>query len=263
MIDLRDLTDKIMDAVDVHIGPYQVGLLLHGNNGEVDCGSGVCIELKSRFFVATAGHNLVGYSDDQIFIVTDRGPRNKHTPFVERSPLADEPSPTPDLGYIELAPEVASSLRKSFLPIDRLKPGRGHSEDLFYYLKGFPSELVPRQLALNREYQLQAMGFFIPSVDPSKCHLELDPDVAILLDYRESTIQLSTGDRIDSPNPHGLSGGGIWGLPRTISRDGLWTPDITELLGIETGWFRDSRLIVGVQIQHWIDAVSRDCFSVE
>lgn len=256
-IDLRELTDRMIEAVDAHVSLHQVGLLLFGRD-RVDCASGVCIQLGPRYFVATAGHNLVGIPDEKLFIVAHRNPTDQHTPIQQRWPCETDPRPTPDLGYIELSADAAESLEKSFVSLERLLPERGYSDNLFYYLKGFPSDQVPKDLAMSGEYQLRTIGFFIRPVDPAIASPDVDPDVAILLEYRDSTLSLSTGERIDAPDPQGLSGGGIGGFPRAVTEAGIWSPGITELLGIDTGRWRDSKLLSGVQIQHWLRCVARD-----
>jgi hypothetical protein len=62
---------------------------------------------------------------------------------------------------------------------------------------------------------------------------------------------------LDAPEPHGMSGGGTWRQPRH-DQTVLWTPDTLWLVGINTAWFRKSKVLYCTKVDQWLQLVAAD-----
>lgn len=53
-----------------------------------------------------------------------------------------------------------------------------------------------------------------------------------------------------------MSGGGAWTIPRTKNSE-LWFPGLTQLLGIQSGFYRNSSLLRLTRIERVLDLLSQ------
>lgn len=111
------------------------------------------------------------------------------------------------------------------------------------YLIGFPSELA-------RLVSKTGIGIF-----PYFIGTKLSDKNVELQDFdpvRHLLIEFSIDD--DSVEPHGLSGCGVW--TRLPSGDkNLWTPNI-YLVGIQSGFFRNSQLLIATKADKILELIS-------
>jgi hypothetical protein len=146
------------------------------------------------------------------------------------------------------------SLKKSFVPAGRLQAERREIANDLALVFGYPSEETELNPGLN-SMGVQPMSYMTGTLDPPAGVLNYSPDVDIFLEYAKTGNMLSSGKPADLPQPHGISGGGIWACD--VSTDGLWSPESARLIGIEKsahahGWVR------GTQIQHWAQMLAED-----
>src|SRR5712664_39526 len=79
------------------------GIYLTVRPNESYSGSGVCLEIAGRLFIATAGHNFDGVENGATFVAFSAN-RSSDTPLqIVRSNLArDRPADSPDLAWLEI-----------------------------------------------------------------------------------------------------------------------------------------------------------------
>jgi hypothetical protein len=243
-----------VDALHAYVFKHLFGLLLF-SDGRVEVGSGVGIKVGSRFFVATAGHNLCGLADESIALVHLDRPSLERFPFQTRWPPSSARDPQPDIGFLELPALVALQSDKRFLALDEIQPGFSHQAGNVL-LVGYPAESVPRKLVERGIFRLEAMAFTTSTVEPYG-HA-LDPTLDIALEYRDSALVARDRSRMVTPKPHGLSGAGVWSFPPP-RESGVWSPSDSRLLGIQRSWCQRSHIVLCTQIQHWLRLIAEKC----
>lgn len=54
------------------------------------------------------------------------------------------------------------------------------------------------------------------------------------------------------PQPHGMSGGGLWRFRKPATNEPIWTPQKAgKLIGVQRGWYRDDRTLVVESVATW------------
>ncbi|MBE7439254.1 MAG: hypothetical protein HS115_12420 [Spirochaetales bacterium] len=66
-----------------------------------------------------------------------------------------------------------------------------------------------------------------------------------VVEYRRRDIRPTTGERVLTPEPYGLSGGGMWVL--STDAEGMRS---YRLIGVNIEYYRDSSVFAAVQINH-------------
>jgi len=61
----------------------------------------------------------------------------------------------------------------------------------------------------------------------------------------------------DTCDPKGMSGGGAWTIPK-IKEGEVWSPRRTQLLGIQSGFYRRSKLLRLVRVERVLDLLSNN-----
>jgi hypothetical protein len=84
------------------------------------------------------------------------------------------------------------------------------------------------------------------------------PDVDLLLNYTRDFALDDHGVRMHQVNPHGMSGGGIWSVPR--STYGIWSPANARLVAIQSAveeakW----RYLRATSLDCWLRMIADRC----
>ena len=204
------------------------------------------MSIGSRFLVATAGHNLTEHADDQIALVHRDGEDHLQVSFVNRWPRQGDSIPDPDLGFIEVSPEVAALSSREFVPLGELNSGVPRA-GVSATLVGYPaSRTVRRQLAENLVH-IRAMGFHA-TVDT----LGAD-DFSLLL--RGQGFRIDDSRPMDTPDLRGVSGGGAWSIPG-LRQSGLWSAQGAKLLGIQFAFQSQERRALVASARSWLRLVA-------
>jgi hypothetical protein len=254
-----ELPFEAIPALQTHCYGHTFGLLLFPSGqtteGEpVNGGTGVGVEIAGRYFVATAGHNLAGTPDSGIVLVHNDRVSAKPTPFIRRWPLEHDSDPSPDVGYVELASEIANQSQKRFVPLEQVRRGF-NNVGVNVVVVGHPVANIPRDLLERQLINLRAFSLATACV---QLPLGKDPACSFALAYDE-VAQAIPPSAVSHcvPDPKGMSGGGAWMFPEPMS-SGVWSPSGAHLVGIETSWDPKHRVLLCVQMQHWLSAVARD-----
>ncbi|MEE9281504.1 MAG: hypothetical protein V3V67_15130 [Myxococcota bacterium] len=265
--DKKALTQQINAAASREAFRYASVLVIgKGRPRSAKNGSGTCIAIGERRFVATAAHNLRGRSQRDLLVVhePERPVAPAETPVILKlgHTGGGGRSDRCDVGYIELDPATCpESTDCDFLPLDRIQTSVNYAPKDFVYICGFPSCAIPPEYWKRGLGLAPAMTFFFDTVDPAEWRSGLQPDRDIVIDYPEESELLNTrtgkSTSIDALPPSGLSGGSIWRVDPNVA-DPLWTPSQGRLIGIERSWRERSREIYGTQIQHWLQLVAGD-----
>ena len=256
-MDFKTLTDNEVNALAPHTLKYSIAILQYYSRDKNYVGSGTLIQIASRFFIATAGHNLAGAPDKCLYMGYSKGMVYEQLPFIRRRPSANEREPGPDVGYLEILSETAVSMNeKEFLPLNRIRPFIA-AWPTRVFLTGFPAEMVPVESAVKNKFNLSAIGYLTEIRMASKLPGQHNESRDIFIDYELNSVFVEKQPGMAMPKPPGLSGGGLWALPINY-RSELWRPSDTTLIGIERSWLKNSSCVRCTQIQHWLRLVADD-----
>lgn len=244
---MDDQTRALALAVGAYIFRFTAGLLIFENQS-VNVGSGTCIKIGERFFIATAAHNLSGFRDDQIAIARSTRISSDFVRFLARHSTSGDSSDLIDLGWIELNSSDAKNLGKDFLSLDDLELGVSHRSQSKVVVAGHPADRVDQeQFPL---INLECVTLMCNLLLPSQASLPKNADRDVVVDYQEMGVDSKSGRAFRTPPANGLSGGGIWLV--SMESSGVWDPSSTRLIAVERSWDRATRQVFGTQIQHWL-----------
>ena len=254
---LRLITDHEVKALFPHAFTHTVAILKYRCMEDCGVGSGTLIQLGSRFFFATAAHNLVSYKDEYLYIGHTKQGTWELFPIERRWPQFNEREPEFDVGYIEIPYDYICNIKeKKFLSLNRLRPFMNFWSTRVFLI-GFPAELVPRDLARKNLFDLHAMGYLTETIPLEEVKHDTVVSRDICIYYDNVGIWVDNQSSFKIPEPYGISGGGLWALP-TTPKGNLWNPQDTMLIGIDRSWFESTRTVPCTQVQHWLRLVARD-----
>jgi hypothetical protein len=215
----------------------------------IEVGSATAILVGERYFLATAGHNLADIPKDRTIRIVAPGPASEcWLPFVGRHACAERGPGSMDVGWIELETTVARATGLRFLPVNDLAPTHRSEEAPLYLVQGSPARMVSLDDRNGqRSIQLTAIGC-VTEATPGRTPRDL------ALRYGRTTI----GRRLPAvalPPAHGLSGGGVWTLPRPVPGG---APKPSRLVGLVRAWHRGDRRLDGIPIRRWLRLLRQD-----
>lgn len=244
------------EALVRHLDEQCVALIGFQGDTPGEVGSGTCVTIGGRFFVATAAHFIEDYANADLFIVHTRTPKpaDQRVPIIGRGLRGGKVTDPVDVAFLEISGESAISIGKKFVPLERLEPCCEDLPQDLAFVYGYPSEKVDPELLKQQKVRLQPIGYLTIPIDPAS--LGRDRNFDVYLEYPAAGNKLTTGEELDKlPAAHGISGGGIWAAH--VNEPGLWSPDKCKLIATEQSW-RGDEWVRGTQIQHWLDLVATD-----
>lgn len=229
----------VRDSIATGTARFSAGLVFFFGTGGVDLGSAIAVKVGHRHFLATAGHNLDGIpSDRDIHIVPAQTSRAEWLPFVARNATRDRGPGAADVGWIELEADTARASGLRFLETDAIS--RGSRWRSRYLIHGLPAGLATHGLhARGRIIHLTSLALMTRSVTRAPENDLAAPDLKLRYESR-------------LPPAHGLSGGGVWEIPRQGSTGS------PRLAGIVRHWDRRAGTLAGAPIQRWLELVRED-----
>jgi hypothetical protein len=239
-----------------------VGLFDPNCERGLDRGTGTCIAVGGRYFVATAAHHFVDVPEKpylvgvtplsasptrEIFRATSHGYRGggKGDPM--------------DVAWLEVTERTAADLGREFLSLDGIETGGEDREGEPIFSYGFPFWMETTETAEGRAFGLAAQCYSTVLLDARRIVAECAPDPTFDLFARYTAgpnDEIHEGRMANMPDARGLSGGGFWRF--NIGKPTLWTPRDVKLVGIEHqycpagGWFRATK------VHHWLRLVADD-----
>jgi hypothetical protein len=231
-----ELTQEIFDK-NVHeiatkkLFYHTVQLLEKGGAyGYKPFGSGVLVEINSKYLVFTASHVTAVTSEINLYINTPKGFLIVRGGSRETDLEKDKHT---DVAYIILDEEVGKLLAESytFLPISKIRGDHSLLRILQYVVAGYPV----KNIKTEGKTVYAGMSFYLlqGSKDEAYAFHKKEKEKNYLLDFAGKGINLNNqGKEKVDPEPYGLSGCGLWQiLPSFIH--GKWEFDY-KLIGIMT-----------------------------
>ncbi len=259
-------TEPWFDDLRDHLLEYTVGLATDTEDGKFDgahgSGSGVCIQIDGRFFIATAAHNLLDARGkvlplDRINIVGHSS--SIHRPAIIRAGVhGGGPRDDEDLAWLEI-PRATRTMGCRFLSLERVVPNTGYRTGAAIVL-GCPAMLRVAGVHQDGKPTIELKSYIATAVPIPDGEIKGTPerDRKLYLRWERNPVDVN-GETFIQPEPPGMSGCGIWGIvdPNTSG----WSPSKSFLVAIDYAWERkkvDYPYIIGFQIQEWLRHVADD-----
>ncbi len=231
-------------------------------------GTGTLFKFLNRYFLITAGHvieQIMKISHEIIGIPINRNGKSEiSTLGSSQILLLGDPKIREeyDFGLIEFCDEIYEKLMETyfFLTIDNLQFNIQSGK---VFILGYPHSFdkieTKKRLLIGNQFKLESV---LTSTDQSS-DIPVDMNKHFLIDYPEISRPSSNGDNI-SINIKGISGCSIWSLNHDY--EGLWCAKKSlKVIGIQTGYFKSSKLIKGTRWNHIIKSfrsVDKDIFNM-
>lgn len=277
MVDLSQLTaeEKIglagqtTQATLVNAGKHNVSFIDTGDD-EYPISSGILIDVFGHLLIATAAHCVPNNPSGRLWFLPFQQGRRLGEDYLElvrhqRHPNYHSFTLANDLAFLEIDRRAAESYFGELhtCPITRVVPtGTGVPRSVVSVI-GTPRDRVdptqryrgnPSMAAYIDAYSTVVLtpDEWPPLPEGAR---EADVDHDLFMEYPETVRNLSEGTNMESHSPVGFSGGGIW--DQRVKVEGLWSPDNSVLIGIQSCWYSTStpRVLRATQILKWLQLV--------
>jgi hypothetical protein len=220
-----------------------------------DRGSGVCVRIGGRFFVATAAHVVPGAPATRYAVltpVTGDGVLR----VIGAGSRGGRRHDRHDVAWLELHPRAAADSGRKFLELERIAPYRNGEGDQLWVV-GSPAHDFDRGTRDGRDsYTANASAW--PTRSASDGLAESERADRLLVAWPEKIP--GYGHDIERyPEPRGISGGGVWASNAQFHGE-AWRPETMQLVAIEFATYgeRNARRLVCQQIHVWLEMLAED-----
>ena len=245
-------------VLDVRGGPRRPGF-----------GSGTCIKVANRIFVATAAHVLDDCSIHDLVVAV----RSHDEARVYLKPIkfgrrgGGDSFDDTDIAWIEV--EAFKGI--SAVPLERVLLTGKRPHKSVVVVVGTPEHRAHSTtdvesvrisgVDIKITWNLQTLGWatnLVQDVDwPTNISAKYSPATHYMLEYSAVT-EVGSGTSLGLIAPHGMSGGGIWMLPVEAETADLWTSNKGVLAGIQTGYIPSKNVLCGNRIELWAALMLKD-----
>lgn len=245
----QNVFTRLNQAIRDHLQQIGVAIVAFKDGEPYELGSGTCVKIGDRCFIATAAHVIDKYPNEALFLITQQEPQDS-TPVI----IGRGSDPDLDVAWLELQPGVERTLGRNFIAIDRMRLGVAHLEKDLVVVYGYPSE----KASVHRGSRIHGLGvqpicFATNTLDGTERPTSANVARDICLAYPYEHLWGPDGPMAGIAAP-GLSGGGIWTVE--AGTQGLWSPDKCQLVGIEHSW-SPWKWVKGSQVQHFLALMVR------
>ncbi len=237
---------------------HSVGLGLYRNKNHIENGSGTLFRIESRYFIATAAHCVQDLSLDKIRVAYRENKYSDKFALLRKGSIGGTNMDRRDVAYLELGRSTADNTPAEFLAIDQIEL-EYKATDSMGFLFGFPSELVPKDAALERRFRLRALGLWTLLVNEDNDQFPefADKNTEIVVEYPESGLKSNPEKRHPLPHPEGISGGSIWAYNPDRNSRAVGSHN-ARLIGIQKSWLKPRRLAIGNKIGCLLKLIADD-----
>lgn len=208
--------DKLLDIINDKSKQVQDAVrpiyLQNSRNQFELLGSSVLIRIASQSFLITAAHVTDIAKEQPIFICGTNSLINPEAKFYStcKLPSGDRKDDKLDLSVVPLSEDIINKLGHSclFLGLDGIDAAERSEPNSIYITIGYPGTKQPKQKGNQLYYIPMTLGTIEVPVDKYQ-HCGINPNTNLLLRFTKKKVHNKL--RLETaPNPHGMSGGGVW-----------------------------------------------------
>lgn len=234
--------------------------------------TGVLLRIRDKHFILTAAHVFDYWKTRPIPInVTDKVFGNQWFPIGEAT-LRRPPTIQPENRLIDdlydmcvcdvpsrTANRIVAGGECRFLELSEVDPWDNEDLRNLYTVFGFPGELNPyNPSATSVGSNACAFTTFIYGGEHGDIPWgPADVGVGILMDYGADTTRDDSDQPVPPPDPHGMSGGGMWRVAEHGCDMANWSTRDLKLIGVQSAWYEDQQVLRGTRIEHHLGMIYR------
>jgi hypothetical protein len=239
--------------INRYIFDRTVALAIHNDRGIHGHGTGILMLMNGHPIVITAAHVIKNTPPGMIQIISTEAPSNDRFAPDSGELYGGGVNDELDVGFLRLGDSAAPLLDgKRFLTLNDFDIfPHGLTTDLAI-LYGMPGEL--RKERLPNVHSFRSFGFmtrFSGDVDWSAPGHR--PTVT-LVNYAESVEDSFSSNEVFLPDPHGMSGGGLWRA--NFAGAAIWTPERLRLVGIITEYDDEVHEVYANRVENFYHLLS-------
>lgn len=212
--------------------------------------TGVLYRCADYYFILTAAHNLHGIVKHQIPLYVSLNAENQLPVPLNDAIFCGTEEDCRDVAAVRLSKASADEIsrHKTFLAHDHIRLD-GCTGDALYAFVGFPMAWSPQLIGGTTVHSSPLRYLCRPYQGSRNSTTDYDPQVHFLLEFSRDAIEVADHVASRLPEPHGISGCGIWRLCEWSAR-GLdsFSPSAATLVAIQHTWFATSNYIQTTQI---------------
>ena len=257
----RAFVDRLMRECPPVIQRHTIAFFAEQSRKQIQCGSGVLLQIGGRYFVLTAAHvlDLHALHRFPIYLMPDEiggtvisldGAKLYSSELPQSKDRLDDPM---DAGFLELTPRIVSELvsSKTFLPLRDIDPHDAFHRRSWYMTVGYPYEVN----VSDHERRSHTSTLFAYASWPYYGERGMPPNFNPAFDLfvhfmRNDSTEGDEEIVASIPNPKGVSGCGMWRLAAADKPIELWKPEDVRLVGIQRSWPKDLETLRGVRVFH-------------
>lgn len=210
----------------------------------------ISIQIGTRMFLCTAAHNFkVVLDNGQVTFSPARPGSGPALVTIGQNYSECGEEGTLDTAWVEI--ERESAVRAGLVGVSLDVIDAFHIMDVqngWYMMVGLPGDFYK----LTSKPVEENIPLTIYITKPGKSANEMGD--RLFLEYGKNT-QSPEGDVFDMPQPEGISGGGIWAVPRMEDVE-VWTPYEYHMVGLAISYWNNQ--IIGMRMHHWLKLVQND-----
>jgi hypothetical protein len=218
-------------------------------------GSSLLLKVHDRSFLVTAAHVLDWNQETSIYVAGRLKPvRIEGESYRTSPPATGRNDDLMDFGIIDISgtpPDQWSRYR--FLTPDDLDVDDFPADHTLYGFSGYP---VTKNRVYSANIKLSSMACIVIAAPPAQySHLGLQPASHFLGQFDRTRQVDSVKGLMTGPDPHGLSGGGVWrmGTPGEFAKG----TNSERLIGIGIEHRQDAKVLLGVRVSLLVVMIAR------
>jgi hypothetical protein len=243
---------QAVNAVGLQVAKKHTCMIVKETKRPVPVGSGSFVRFGNKTFVATAKHLFEGFRVDELVgIYWGEGKEDNKMRIPVRNAVLDEKL---DLAAIPLAFDA----RVCATSLGGDRPRHPETEPDLFVISGVPAEGCDvddnaRSLSVVH-FSLGLIGL-PPRLWPVNPETPICADTDLLLNYTRDFASDDRGAPMRQIDPHGLSGGGIWSVPRLGGS--IWSPSDARLVAVQSSVESNRwRYLRATKIEHWLSLLA-------
>lgn len=248
-LNVKEAYEAASVAHQEYVSNRSVAIFIRPSEGQLLIGSGTCVRLGERFFIATAAHNIPPAGTSGLDVVPMGLGNQPALPIVAVGSVLKRGTVNVDVAYLEIEPSAARFSILSWVTGDQLAVRPDNSHPSPHLIQGYPADQVKN--SDSPRPQVESDGLTTLSIPATRAAAGFQQGVDLALEWPPHDGSL---DHLVLPEPPGVSGGGAWIVPK-FSENAVWSAEKSQLASINRSWSRSAKELRGTLIGEWLSLV--------